>query len=91
MLAGALGLVALKRSEQPLPGEQAAQAIERSMTPGPDAEALEDEALTGSASEAGYRWAERLGLDNPYRCPDYSAAFKAGCVSYVADQAEQER
>lgn len=87
LLGGALGLVVLIQAERPTPGQLAAQAIESGMVPTPDPEAVQDEALTGSAREAGYRWAERLGLDNAYRCPDYSVDFKAGCAAYVADQA----
>jgi hypothetical protein len=86
LLGGALGFVALIQAERPTPGQMAAQAIERGMNPTPDPEALQDEALTGNAREAGYRWAERWDLDNADRCPDYSPDFKAGCVAFVSDE-----
>jgi hypothetical protein len=84
----ALGTYAV--SHRPTLGQQDAQAIEQGMaTTQPtiaDAEALEDERLTGDANEAGYRWAERRSIDNPVRCPTYSKAFHEGCAAYVADQ-----
>jgi len=52
----------------------------------PDAEALADEKLTGDESDAGYRWAESRGLDDPAACPDYTVRFRAGCAEYVRDQ-----
>jgi hypothetical protein len=70
-------------------GREVAQIIADRMAPRPDAEALEDERLTGDANEAGYRWAERRLLTDDTNCPSLSAAFRAGCVEYVNDQAEQ--
>ena len=71
-------------------GQDAAQAIERGMaraqTPPADAEAVEDERLTGDANEAGYRWAERRSLTMRVDCPHYSNAFSDGCESYIGDQ-----
>jgi hypothetical protein len=79
---------------RPTPGQEAGQAIERGMvraqTPVPDAEAAEDERLTGDADEAGYRWAERRGLSTRADCPTYSKAFHDGCESFVQDQASPE-
>jgi hypothetical protein len=77
-------------SHQPTPGQRAAQAVERAMAeaqpPLVDAEAVEDERLTGDANEAGYRWAERRALNDATDCPNYSAAFRTGCADYVAEQ-----
>ena len=79
-----------RRTERPC----TALVIERGMVdaqrPPADAEAMEDERLTGEANEAGYRWAERRSLDNASRCPSYSKAFREGCAAYVNDQASSE-
>ena len=84
----ALGAHAL--THQPTAGQEAAQAIEQGMvrakTPTADADAVEDEKLTGDANDAGYRWAERRGLTMPSDCPAYSKAFHDGCESYIEDQ-----
>jgi len=91
ILGGALGLVILIQAERPTPGQQAAHAVERAMTapqpPAADGDAVEDERLTGNANEAGYRWAERRGLDAAARCPAYSKGFRDGCAAYIKDQA----
>ena len=75
-------------------GQEVARAIEHGMlsvqASAPDPEALEDERLTGEANEAGYRWAERRGLDDAARCPVYSKAFREGCVAYVKDEGSSE-
>jgi hypothetical protein len=80
-------------THQALSGHQVASAIERGMadarTPPADAEAVEDERLTGDANEAGYRWAERRGLATVTDCPTYSRAFRDGCESYVREQRER--
>jgi hypothetical protein len=79
-------------THQPLSAHQVASAIERGMVearmPPADAEAVEDERLTGDANEAGYRWAERRGLATFSDCPTYSKAFRDGCDSYVREQRE---
>jgi len=89
LLGGALGIVTLLQAERLTPGQEAAQAIVRGMAPtmGDDPAAMEDERITGSANEAGYRWAERWSIDDASRCPRYSDAFRAGCAAYVADEA----
>ena len=92
LLAGALSVAVLVEVARPKAGHEAAQAIERAMasaqTPPADAEALEDERLTGDANEAGYRWAERRGLTTRADCPTYSKAFHDGCESFIEDQAQ---
>ena len=71
------------------PGYRAARAIQAGYARAaqPDADAAADEALTGSANEAGYRWAERHALDQPGACDQLTAAFRAGCLAYVHDEA----
>jgi hypothetical protein len=51
----------------------------------PDAEAAEDQQLTHDANEAGYRWAERQGLEQPHPCFSLSEAYREGCLAYVAE------
>jgi hypothetical protein len=95
VLAGISGVLiaagAYAVTHRPTAGQEAARAIERGMvaaaTPPADAEAAEDERLTGDANEAGYRWAERRGLSTRADCPTYSKAFHDGCESFVLDQA----
>ena len=70
-------------------GQEVAQVIVDRMAPRPDAEALVDERLTGDANEAGYRWAERRLLTDDTNCPNFSPAFRAGCIDYVNDQARR--
>ncbi len=55
--------------------------------PALEADAALDERLSGDANEAGYRWAERRGLDQGGACRSLTAAFRAGCEAYVRDQA----
>lgn len=90
-LLAAAGVYAF--THQPLSGHQVASAIERGMAearaPPADAEAVEDERLTGDANEAGYRWAERRALTMTAECPAYSRAFRDGCESYVREQRER--
>lgn len=62
-----------------------AHGFESASSPDPDA-AL-DERLSGDATEAGYRWAERRGLDRIGACQGLTTAFRAGCEAYVRDQA----
>jgi hypothetical protein len=64
------------------------RVIASAQAPAPDAEAIEDEALSGDANDAGHRWAKRRGLDDAGACPGYSAQFRAGFAAYVADQAK---
>jgi hypothetical protein len=59
----------------------------RAQTPPSDAEAVEDERLTGDANEAGYRWAERRSLTMRADCPTCSKSFHDGCESFIEDQA----
>jgi hypothetical protein len=70
------------------PGHRAAKVMllgyQRSAVP--DAGAIEDEAVTGSDNEAGYRWAERHSLDRSASCPDFTAEFRQGCQAYVREQ-----
>ena len=80
----ALGAYAV--THRPTAGQEVAQVIADRMSPRPDAEALEDEQLTGDDNEAGYRWAERRLLTDDGNCPNFSAAFRAGCIDYVDDQ-----
>jgi hypothetical protein len=47
---------------------------------------MEDERLTGDANEAGYRWAERRLLTDDTNCPEFSPAFRTGCIAYVIEQ-----
>jgi hypothetical protein len=70
------------------PGFRMAKAIEAGYgrVPVADADAIEDETITGSDNEAGYRWAERRSLDQPAACPDFTAAFRQGCEAYVREQ-----
>jgi hypothetical protein len=75
-------------AHRPTVGQEVAQVIEGRMAPWPDAEAVEDERLTGDANEAGYRWAERRLLTDATDCPNLSTAFRAGCIEYVKDQNE---
>jgi hypothetical protein len=84
MLAVGLDLAARLQT----PGYRAASAIQAGYAhaAGPDADAAADEALTGSANEAGFRWAERRALDRPGPCDQLTAAFRAGCLAYVHDQ-----
>ena len=70
----------------PTAGQIVAQVVADRMTPASDAEALEDERLTGDANEAGYRWAERRLLTDDTNCPNFSPAFRKGCTDYVGDQ-----
>ena len=76
-------------THQPTPGQEAARAVlagmDRAQTPPPDAEALEDERLTGDANEAGYRWAERRALTNAAKCPNFAREFRAGCEEYARE------
>ena len=83
----ALGVDMAVRSRAP--GRQIAKAITTGYQRAriPDAEAAEDEALTNSAEDAGYRWAERRGVDQAGECPSYSAAFHRGCAAFIQDQA----
>jgi hypothetical protein len=79
-------------THQPTSGQQAASAIERGMaearTPPADAEAAEDERLTGDANEAGYRWAERRGLKH---APDRRHACQRLRISNCYRQPLQRR
>ena len=85
MLAVGLDLAARLQT----PGYRAARAIQAGYARAavPDADAAGDEALTGNANEAGYRWAERRSLDRPGACDQLTAAFRAGCLAYVHEQA----
>jgi hypothetical protein len=70
------------------PGHQAAAVLTSSYLRArtPDSEAAEDEALTNSAEDAGYRWAERRNLDQAGECPAWSPDFHRGCIDYVGEQ-----
>jgi hypothetical protein len=70
-------------------GQEVAHVIEGRVAPHPDAEAVEDERLTGDANDAGYRWAERRALSDETNCPNLSAGFRAGCIDYVRDQSDR--
>lgn len=39
-----------------------------------------------SGHEAGYRWAEENGIDDPNECDGNSNSFNEGCQSYVEEQ-----
>lgn len=81
----AVGLDMRHRRE---PGYAAAAAIEAGERRAQfaDADAVEDQTLTGSDNEAGYLWAERRSLDRPGACPDFTPAFRRGCEAYVREQ-----
>jgi hypothetical protein len=89
LLLGAAAAAFVTQERTPSPGELAAGAIQQGMASArvPDADAAADDALSGSQDEAGYRWAERHGLDDAGACPTYTPAFRAGCAAYVKDQA----
>jgi hypothetical protein len=73
-------------AHRPTAGQEVAQVIADRMAPRPDAEALEDERLSGDVNEAGYRWAERRLLRDATDRPNFSIAFRAGCADYVEDR-----
>jgi hypothetical protein len=84
----ALGADLAMRLESP--GHRAARAAAagyRNALVATDAEAAEDERLTGDADEAGYRWAERRSLDRPSGCDALSPSFRTGCLAFVYEQA----
>ena len=83
----ALGAYAVMH--RPTDGQEVAKVVAARVAPRPDAEALVDERLTGDANEAGYRWAERRLLTDATDCPNFSPAFRAGCIDYVNDQARR--
>jgi hypothetical protein len=89
LLLGALAAAYVVQDRRPSPGERAAAAIQQGMASAqvPDADEAADDVLSGSQDEAGYRWAERHGLDDAGACPSYTPAFRAGCAAYVKDQA----
>jgi hypothetical protein len=89
MVALAADIVARAKS----PGHEFASAIAQGYRSArtPDADAAEDEGITGSAEDAGYRWAERQDLANSAACPTYSPEFHRGCAAYVEDQAARAR
>jgi hypothetical protein len=91
-LGGALALVVGLEGRPRPHGQEVAQAIQRGIDRShvPDPEAAEDDALTGSEDEAGYRWAERHGLDRLGGCPAYSPAFQEGCAAYIRDEAARD-
>jgi hypothetical protein len=83
LLAGlALGAVvagmAGRRSE---PGRPAAAAI----MAGAERANAEDEALQAGGEDAGYRWAERNGIDQVDACNGFTRAFRQGCEAWVSE------
>ena len=89
-LAGAAGLTLFESGQLRQPAAAYAAAIERGVQDGQrptlDPEAVEDEALTHDAWQAGYRWAERQSLDDPAKCPTTPSSFYAGCSAWVSEQ-----
>jgi hypothetical protein len=45
----------------------------------------EDDVIDHDANEAGYRWAERQGLDDVADCPDGPPAYREGCLDWVRE------
>ena len=43
-----------------------------------------------SGHEAGYEWAERKGIEDPYDCGGNSNSFIEGCQAWAEEQQEQE-
>jgi hypothetical protein len=91
IVCGLAGAACFTLAQQPLwpsQGHAYALAIERGMqeASAPDADMLEDEALTHDAKDAGYRWAERHGLTDPSACERLQAAFRDGCFSWTTEQ-----
>ena len=43
-------------------------------------------AIDCSGHQAGYRWAEENGIDDPNECDGNSDSFNEGCQSYVEEQ-----
>lgn len=85
-VAVALGVATVAQITPP-PSQRIANAIEQGIDRGqaPPPEAAEDDALTGDANEAGYRWAERRGLTSASDCMALSGAFRTGCDDYAKE------
>jgi hypothetical protein len=92
LLSGALAVAILQAANQG-DGRQAKlftgaidRGVQEARAPVEDRDAAEDEALSHDANEAGYRWAERHGVDRVEACPAYSKAFLEGCAAYAGEQ-----
>jgi hypothetical protein len=48
-----------------------------------DASAAEDAQLANDETAAGAMWAKDHALERASECPDYSAAFRRGCIGYL--------
>lgn len=86
-VGASLGAVAFVTTHPSLTGRAYARAIAsgevraKFLTP----DDAEDDALINGANEAGYRWAERNGIDNPVNCPTSPPAYRAGCLDYIGE------
>ena len=82
-LAGVFAAALVMEAQLPSPGEKIAQAIERGRAPQFDPGAHQNEYLSGTETQAGYRWAEQHGITDATMCPtkNNSKAFRDGCVA----------